>query len=204
MPVAALWTFIGSLVLLTLGLTYKWVENAHGLKLSEKEADRLRKALDSLEEIRKNEALGFRAEIDMLNNAHNKEIADIKERHQREIEKLKKEIADITILQSENTPSTDITIHNNPLDEAKIKILKHLFKNDNQQVENLAQALQLELQIVKFHVEELLKVRKVKKATIYKQEVTQNFVGTITRQIPIPVLTIDQAGRKYLIENGMV
>lgn len=96
MPIPALWTFIGSLVLLALGLTYKWVENAHGLKLSEKEADRLRTALDTLEETRKNESLSFRAEIDALNCAHNKKISDIQELHQRETDELRKEIANLS------------------------------------------------------------------------------------------------------------
>lgn len=83
MPATAIWSLITGLVLLALGLTYKWVENSHGLKLSEKESDRLRTALDTLEETRKNEALSFRAEIDTLKEAHNKEISDIKELHQR-------------------------------------------------------------------------------------------------------------------------
>lgn len=83
MPANAIWSLIIGLALLALGLTYKWVENSHGLKLSEKETDRLRTALDTLEETRKNESLGFRAEIDTLKEAHNKEILDIKELHQR-------------------------------------------------------------------------------------------------------------------------
>ncbi len=85
-----------SLAILALGLTYKWVENAHSLKLSEKEADRLRTALDTLEETRKNEALGFKTEIDTLKETHNKEISDIKDLHQRETEKLREELHKIT------------------------------------------------------------------------------------------------------------
>jgi hypothetical protein len=96
MPIAALWTLIGSLILLALGLTYKWVENAYGLKLSEKEADRIRTDIASLEETRKNEALSFMAEIDSLKEAHNKEISDIKALHQGEVEKLRKEITNLS------------------------------------------------------------------------------------------------------------
>lgn len=86
MPANAIWSLIIGLALLALGLTYKWVENSHGLKLSEKEADRLRTTLDALEETRKNEALGFRTEIDTLKETHDKEISDIKELHQRIME----------------------------------------------------------------------------------------------------------------------
>ncbi|MDZ4183857.1 MAG: hypothetical protein U1D97_02620 [Desulfuromonadales bacterium] len=86
MPENAIWSLITGLVLLALGLTYKWVENSHGLKLSEKETDRLRTTLDTLEETRKNEALGFRTEINTLKETHNKEITDIKELHQRIME----------------------------------------------------------------------------------------------------------------------
>ena len=91
MTITALWTFIGSLVLLTLGITYKWVENAHGLKLAEKEIDRLRSALDAVEKARKDESLGFRAEIDSLQETHQQEISDIKNLHQGEIDKISEE-----------------------------------------------------------------------------------------------------------------
>lgn len=87
--------------------------------------------------------------------------------------------------------------HCNLLDESKVNILKHLFKHDNQQIQHIAQALQIEVQLAKYHVEELLKVKKVKNNTIYRQEVHQGYVGTTTRQIPVPVLNIDQDGRKY-------
>jgi len=95
MPATAIWSLVTGLVLLALGLTYKWVENSHGLKLSEKEADRLRTALAALEETRKNESLSFRAEIDTLNEAHNKEISDIKETHQRIAEETHLKLANL-------------------------------------------------------------------------------------------------------------
>lgn len=92
MPDVTLWGLVVSLAILALGLTYKCVENAHALKLSDKEADRLRTALNTLEETRKNESLSFRAEIDALKEIHNKEVSDIKELHQRETEKLREEL----------------------------------------------------------------------------------------------------------------
>lgn len=88
MPVSALWALVISLVGLALGLTYKWVENAHALKLADKETDRIRAAFNSLEETRKNEALSAKSEIDSLKETHNKEISDIKETHRAELEKI--------------------------------------------------------------------------------------------------------------------
>lgn len=99
---------------------------------------------------------------------------------------------------------TEQSTHTTSLDKLKIHILKHLFSHDNQQIEQIAQALQLAAQLAKYHAEELLKIRMIKKATIYRKEVHQGYVGTTTRQIPVPVLAIDQEGRKYLIENGIV
>lgn len=83
MPILAMWGLIASLILLAITTTCKWVENAHGLKFSEKESGRFRAALDTLEETRKNESLHFKAEIDVLKESHNKEITDIQELHQR-------------------------------------------------------------------------------------------------------------------------
>lgn len=96
MPVSALWALVISLIGLALGLTYKWVENAHALKLADKEADRLRTALTALEETRKNETLGAGAQMDALKKAHNKEISDIKELHQRTVEELKTNISELS------------------------------------------------------------------------------------------------------------
>ena len=92
MPIAALWSLIVGLVILALGLTYKVVEFSHALKLSDKEADRLGARLLALEETRNNEALSSKAEIDVLKEAHNKEISDIKELHNAELDKFSKHI----------------------------------------------------------------------------------------------------------------
>lgn len=96
MPVSALWALVISLIGLSLGLTYKWVENAHALKLADKETDRIRTAFTALEETRKNETLSFKTEIEALKETHNKEISDIKETHQRESEEIKNKMAELS------------------------------------------------------------------------------------------------------------
>ena len=115
MPVSALWALVISLIGLALGLTYKWVENAHALKLADKETDRIRTAFSTLEEARKNETLDFESKINALNEVHNKEISNIKETYQAEIEKIVKQ----------NTPSKE---RNHGMTEMHVTILNHLFK----------------------------------------------------------------------------
>jgi 5-methylcytosine-specific restriction endonuclease McrBC GTP-binding regulatory subunit McrB len=197
MPIAALWSLVISLSLLALGMAYKLAELGHSLKKVNEDADGLRKKLSSFEESAKNESLCFRAEIDSLKETHNKEISDIKELHQRETEKLRKEIDKLSHI--EIAPDTAVVLPNE-----QVGILKTIYKQDNQQIENLAQSLQIEVQLAKFHVVELLTNGMVKNKRIYRPEITQSRWGTTTHQIPVSVITIGQNGRKYLIDNGMV
>lgn len=99
---------------------------------------------------------------------------------------------------------TEQSTHKASIDEPKINILKHLFEYDNQQIEQIAQTLQLALQLAKYHAEELLEIKMIKNSNLYRQETTYQGSVRVTHQIPVPVLTIDQEGRKYLVENGMV
>jgi len=242
MPILALWGLIASLILLAITTTCKWVENAHALELSKKEADRLRTELTMLKETLKNETLRFSTEIDALNNSHNKEITNIKELHQREAEELKKEIAnaavckteleakasgleaknadlktektnlraDKTILKAENEQlsvqiqnlNKTLSGHGSPLEELKVNILKLLFKQDNLQTEQIAQSLNLELQVAKFHLEEMkADIGLIKRASISAPRVEHLTDGIIHHFDHVPVWTIGQKGRKYLIDN---
>ena len=106
MPIYSLWTLIVSLILLALGLAYKCAEYSYGLKLSEKETDRFRTTLNTLEETRKNETFGFRTEIDTLKNTHNKEISNIKELYQREIEEIRNKLSGFTHQAHNEKPSS--------------------------------------------------------------------------------------------------
>ena len=73
MPEYAMWTLIVSLAILAFGLALTVAELRHRLKVSEDEPNRLR------------------SEIETLKKRHNKEISDIEELNEREIEKIKKE-----------------------------------------------------------------------------------------------------------------
>ena len=129
MPVSALWALVISLIGLALGLTYKWVENAHALKLADKETDRIRAAFNTLEETCKNETLSFESKINALNEAHNKEISNIKETCQAEIEKIVKQ----------NTTSKE---PNHGMTEMHVNILNHLF-NKPSPIENIGKNFNL-------------------------------------------------------------
>ena len=75
MPVISVWALVVSLIVLALGLVYKVVEKTHALKLADKEADRLRSRLETLEEARKNEALSISSEVHSLNNTDNNGVS---------------------------------------------------------------------------------------------------------------------------------
>jgi len=90
MPEYAMWTLIVSLVIFAFGLALTVAELRHRLKVSENEPNRLR------------------SEIEMLKKRHNKEISDIEELNEKEIEKIKKNliILRIMILTSQNIKTT--------------------------------------------------------------------------------------------------
>jgi SMC interacting uncharacterized protein involved in chromosome segregation len=92
--------------------------------------------------------------------------------------------------------------HGNLLDESKINILKLLFKQDNLQTEQIAQSLNIELQITKFHLEEMkADIGLIKRASISVPRVEHLTDGIINHFDRVPVWTIGQKGRKYLIDN---
>lgn len=80
--------------------------------------------------------------------------------------------------------------HNNLLDEIKVKILLFLSKQqDRLTAEDISHSLNIGIQIVKFHLEELEKYRLVHGAL---------YVGS-----PRDWLLV-QEGRRYLIENKLI
>lgn len=90
------------------------------------------------------------------------------------------------------------------LPNEQVEILKLLFKQDNQQAEDISSSLNTELQLAKFHINELIANGMLEYRTIRRQQFyTSTFGATSSRQIPVSVLTIIQPGRKYLIENGI-
>lgn len=172
MPETAIWSLITGLVLLALGLTYKWVENSHGLKLSEKEVDRLRAVLDTLEETRKNEALSFGAEINSLKEAHNKEISDIKKTHKAEIDKL-----------SEHNSSLNET--EKRMAEMHEKVLELLFKKAST-VANICKTLKINEETARYYLEDL--------SSKYMVCPSMSYSGPEEWRI-------DQTGREYIMSK---
>lgn len=187
MPIAALWSLVICLVGLALGTTYKWVENAHALKLADKESDRLRTVLAALEETRKNESLCLSTEIDTLTETHNKEISDIEELHHREANELRKEIEGLIHI---STPVEE----NKVLPKEQIEILIILYKQDNLQTEYVAQVTGSLPQTARFHLEELKSYNMV---SYHMHRPSHN------RNAVINVWSIIQGGRKYLHEHEM-
>lgn len=82
MPVSALWSLVICFAGLALGLAYKVAELTH-------RSDRLNKEAETL-----------RSELDTFQKGKDKEISDIKEFHQRDVEELKKEIAKFSHVES--------------------------------------------------------------------------------------------------------
>lgn len=103
----------------------------------------------------------------------------------------KNEILRSKIQEYENP--TEQPTHKNLLDEAKVNILKILFRQNKLLVEQLAQILGSEDQTVQFHLEEL-KSKKMIKDGFTHGKYSQIFMN----------YSIDQEGRRYLIENKII
>jgi FtsZ-binding cell division protein ZapB len=101
--------------------------------------------------------------------------------------------------------NTTLSGHDNPLDEQKVNILKLLFKQDNLQTEQIAQSLNIELQVARFHLEEMkADIELIKRTSISVPRIERRTEGIIHHFDSVPVWAIGQKGRKYLIENGHV
>jgi alanyl-tRNA synthetase len=88
--------------------------------------------------------------------------------------------------------SYDQPTHCNLLDEAKINILKLLFKQDKLVTQQIAQSLNFEIQTAKFHLEEL------KVNNMLSHNLTRDKLGS-----PMMTWSLAQEGRRYLIENKL-
>ncbi|WP_026840037.1 transcriptional regulator [Citrifermentans bremense] len=83
--------------------------------------------------------------------------------------------------------------HKNLLDDTKLEVLKLLFKQPKLQTEQVAQSLNMESQLIEFHLAELKKAKKVK----------QEALPSKTIYTPIG-WSLDQEGTRYLLENKLV
>lgn len=104
--------------------------------------------------------------------------------------------------QPTNMPSHDIL-----LDEHKVNILKLLFnseKIENIPISQVAHDLKMNLQLVNYHLEELQKIKMVKYVQVYIKNIVTLTHGTQTSHDSVSGCAIEQKGRKYLIDNGMI
>lgn len=97
MPTPAIWSLVVSLLVLSLGLTYKIVELSRNLKLSDKDCDSLRSKLSASEERRDKESVSVRMEINSLKETHDKEISDINKFNETEVKKLIERISELEL-----------------------------------------------------------------------------------------------------------
>jgi predicted RNase H-like nuclease (RuvC/YqgF family) len=111
------------------------------------------------------------------------------------VEQLTKENEILRSKIQEYEQPTENPLNNNLLDEPKVKILKLLYSQDNLQAEQIAPALNGEIQTAKFHLEEL-KSKGMISDHIYRLPQNRNKI--------LMAWSIGQLGRKYLHENGEV
>ncbi len=118
---------------------------------------------------------------------------------QQLIEQLRREIQETKDLSQQRLEHNS---HDNLLDEVKAGILKLLFDAGQLEPERLAQALGVGIQVVLFHAEELLKQGYIRQCRIMKEHVekTENIIRKTV--VPVLGLTIDQPGRRYVMEGG--
>lgn len=89
----------------------------------------------------------------------------------------------------------------NLLDKVSINVLKLLFRQDNLTSEQIAQSLNVNLQMANFHLKELKAKGMLKQQTIYHDPPPSK--NWFKRQ-GILVWVLMQKGRKYLINNKIV
>lgn len=97
----------------------------------------------------------------------------------------------------------DKSTHDNLLDEESVTVLKLLFSRDNLTAEQIAQSLNVALQIAKFHLEELKTMGMIRSHTVYREVSRQGAFGTVHGRQGYSAWSLDQRGRKYLIENKL-
>jgi len=88
---------------------------------------------------------------------------------------------------------TEQSTHNNLLDNNKLEILKLLFKQADLRTEQVAQALNLQLPVAKYHLGELTKLKFVR----------DSYPRTRLMEV-VTAWAITNEGTGYLLENGLV
>jgi len=91
-----------------------------------------------------------------------------------------------------------------PLDNVKISILKLLFDVESMAPDQISQSLDVALQMANFHLEELLKAKLIKPKNVMRERIIDLGAIKQTQHFAIPGYSIEQIGRKYLIENGEI
>ena len=94
--------------------------------------------------------------------------------------------------------------HNSPLDNMKINILKLLFNEESMAPDQIAQSLDIALQMANFHLEELIKAKLIKPQQVMREKIENMGAISVTHHFGIPGYAIEQIGRKYLIETGKI
>jgi len=120
-----------------------------------------------------------RSELASLNEKKNQEISDIKKMSDARIEEL-----------TETAAALQPTHNNILLDVMQAKILLFLWKQPNSIEDKIAEDLRIELETIRFHLEELRKLKMVR---------TTRHGGNITYDVWL----LDHEGRRYLIENKL-
>lgn len=90
---------------------------------------------------------------------------------------------------------------NNLLDKVSINVLELLFRQDNLTSEQIAQSLNIKLQMANFHLKELKAKGMLKQQTAYHDPPPS---GNWFKRQGVLVWTLEQKGRKCLINNKLV
>lgn len=104
---------------------------------------------------------------------------------ERENEALKKEIMQL----KKRIKSDEQPLDNNLLHEIEIKVLLYLSSNSGRDTKQISKALNITEEIIKFHTVELK---------------TKNMI--VSEHVPMDddILSLDQTGRRYLIEHNLI
>lgn len=127
-----------------------------------------------------------------------------KEILEAKIEQLTKDNEELRSKIQKYEQSTNQTTHKIILDDHKVNILKLLFNAENMATSEIAESLNINLQLANFHIEELCKLEMVIRLIVSRMQNIEG--GRIIKTIPTKVsgCTIAQRGRKYLVDCGEI
>lgn len=120
-----------------------------------------------------------RKQLDSIKQQHDKSISDLKEMYDAEIEKLSKQIPHV--------------IHGERLEELKEKILVIVSQNDRLHDAEIAAIAGVSKQLATLHLHELRSANLVR----------SNF-GLDEDSYEVTIWFLEQPGRKYLSDNGLL